>query len=66
MPKLLKISWHIFEASPEKHEIDFLPADKHKNFLQIDIISLGVPTQACPNTQNNKFATTAFVFYIVM
>ena len=31
------------------YEIDFLPADKHKNFLQIDSITLGVHDQACPN-----------------
>ena len=30
------------------YEIDFLPADKHKNFLQIDSINLGVPGQVCP------------------
>ena len=29
------------------YEIDFLPADKHKNFLQIDSITLGVHGQAC-------------------
>ena len=29
------------------YEIDFLPADKHKNFLQIDTITLGVHGQAC-------------------
>ena len=28
------------------YEIDFLPADKHKNFLQIDSITLGVHGQA--------------------
>ena len=30
------------------YEIDFLPADKYKNFLQIDSIILGVHDQACP------------------
>ena len=30
------------------YEIDFLPADKHKIFLQIDSITLGVHDQACP------------------
>ena len=30
------------------YEIDFLPADKHKNFLQVDSITLGVHSQACP------------------
>ena len=31
------------------YEIDVLPADKHKNFPQIDGITLGVNGQACPN-----------------
>ena len=30
------------------YEIHFLPADKHKSFLQIDSITLGVHGQACP------------------
>ena len=30
------------------YEIDFLPVDKRKNFLQIDSITLGVHDQACP------------------
>ena len=30
------------------YEIDFLPADKHKHFLQIDSITLGLHGQACP------------------
>ena len=30
------------------YEIDFLPVDKHKNFLQIDCITLVVHGQACP------------------
>ena len=32
-------------------EVDFLPADpadKHKSFLQVDSITLGVLSQACP------------------
>ena len=29
-------------------EVDFLPADKHENFLQIDSITLGVHSLACP------------------
>ena len=37
-------------------EVDFLPEDKCKRFLQGDSITLGVDSQACPNTQNNKFA----------
>ena len=30
------------------YEVDFLHADEHKNFLQFDIITLGVGSQACP------------------
>ena len=30
------------------YEIDFLPADKDKSFLQIDSITLGGHAQACP------------------
>ena len=29
-------------------KVDFLPADKHKKFLQDDSITLGVHSQACP------------------
>ena len=29
-------------------EVDFLPANKHENFLQGDSITLGVRSQACP------------------
>ena len=29
-------------------EVAFLPADKHKSFLQVDSITLGVQSQACP------------------
>ena len=32
-----------------KDEVDFLPADKHQRFLQIDTITLGVCSQTCPN-----------------
>ena len=31
-----------------RDEVDFLPADKHKSFLQVDSITLGVCSQACP------------------
>ena len=37
------------------YEIDFLLADKHKKFLQIDSITLGVHGQASQSTQNNNF-----------
>ena len=49
MLKVPKISLHIFAVSQEKHGLWnwFLPADKHKNFLQIDSITLGVHGQGC-------------------
>ena len=31
-----------------RDEVDFLPGDKHKSFLQDDSITLGVRSQACP------------------
>ena len=42
MPKLSKTSLHIFLISPEKRGgcSYFLPADKHKSFLQIDSITV--------------------------
>ena len=33
-------------------EVDFLPADKHKNFLQDGSITLGVISLTCPKYQN--------------
>ena len=39
-----------------KGEVDFLHADKHQRFLQIDSIILGVCNQACQITQDDKFA----------
>ena len=49
MPKVHKISLHIFAISPEKHEggVDFLPAYELKRFLQVDTISLRLSSQAC-------------------
>ena len=32
----------------EGGEVDFLPANKHESFLQVDIITLGLCSQACP------------------
>ena len=32
----------------KRDEVDFLPADKHQLFLQIDTTTLGVSGQACP------------------
>ena len=38
---------HIFQKNLGD-EVDFLPADKHERFLQVDSITLGVHSQACP------------------
>ena len=57
MRKLLKIrNLHIFAISPEKHggEVDFLPENEHKSFLQVDSIFLGLLSQACPNYPEQK------------
>ena len=35
-------------------EVDFLPADKHKSFLQDDSINLGVRTQTCPKCRKQQ------------
>ena len=35
-------------------EVDFLPADKHKSFLQDDSITLGVHSQACSKYQKQQ------------
>ena len=52
MAKVPKIrSLDFFAISPEKHggEVGFLTADKHKSFLQVDSITLGLcSSQACP------------------
>ena len=49
MLKVPKVkSLHIFGISPGRHGDDFLPADKHKNFLQIYSVTLVVYNQACP------------------
>ena len=37
-------------------EVYFWLADKHRSALQVDTIMLGVRRQACPRTQNKKFA----------
>ena len=51
MPKEPKIrSLHIFAISPEKNwvEVDFLPANEFESFLQVDRITVCLPSQACP------------------
>ena len=35
-------------------EVDFLPADRHESFLQVDSITLGVRSQACPNNPKQQ------------
>ena len=60
MPKLPKISLHIFQYLQKsiEDEVDFLPADKHESFLQIGNATLGVRTQAClkyPKYPKRKF-----------
>ena len=52
MPKVPKIrSSLIFAIPPEEHgsEVDFLPANERESFLQVDSITLGFCSQACPN-----------------
>ena len=34
-----------------RDETDFMPADKCKSFLEVDSISLGLHSQACPKYQ---------------
>ena len=36
-------------------EVYFLPAHKQESFPQVDSITLGVRSLACPNTENCKF-----------
>ena len=38
-----------------KDDVDFLPADKHERFIQIDTIILGVWRQACPYYKIYRF-----------
>ena len=45
---MFAISFQYFKENT-KDEVDFLPANKHKRFLQIDTIILGVVDQACSN-----------------
>ena len=50
LPKItnLQYLWNISKENM-KDEADFLPADKHQRFLQIDTIILDVYGQACLN-----------------
>ena len=36
-------------------EVDFLAADKHENFLQVDTVTLGVYSQAYPKYPKQQF-----------
>ena len=40
------------------YETDFLPTEKHKNFLQIDSITFGVHGQACPRHPKQQLYNT--------
>ena len=46
-------------------KVDFLPADKHKSFLHVESITLGVRSQACQNYQidivRKLFFGTSFI-----
>ena len=42
-------------------EVDFLVADKHESFLQVDSINSGVHSQAYPKSQSNKFILSQFI-----
>ena len=51
MPKIPKMRiLHVFTICPENHmdEVDFLPANKHKSFLQVDSIALVVCSETYP------------------
>ena len=45
-----------YPKKERRNKADFLHADKHQTFLQVDTINLGGYGQVCPITQNNKFA----------
>ena len=42
-----------------RDEIDFLHADKHESFLQIDVMIFDGDVQAFPKSQNSKFAKSS-------
>ena len=56
MPKVPKISLNIFAISPLKvgDEVEFLPEDKHKSFLQDGRITLAVISQ--PGSKYQKLS----------
>ena len=46
--------WDQYLQKSMEDEFDVLPADKHKCFLLIDSITLGVCSQACPKYLEQK------------
>ena len=46
VPKIVCISLQYLQENVTD-EVDFLPEDKHKSFLQVDSIILDVRSQAC-------------------
>ena len=63
MPKVPKIrSLHIFAISPVKHGgwSCFLPANKHEGFLQVDSITLGLFSEACP-----KYSKQVYNIFVI-
>ena len=43
-------------------EVNFLHADKHKNFLQVNSITLGLPSQACPKYPKRQVCNILVIF----
>ena len=54
MLKILKIATLQYLKENVKHEVGFLPPDKHQRLLQIGSIILVVGCQVCPNYSNKK------------
>ena len=54
MLKILKIAALQYLKENVKHEVGFLPPDKHQRLLQIGIIILVVGCQGCPNYSKKK------------
>ena len=50
LPKITSLRYLLqYLQKNVKDEVDFLPADKHQRFLQVDTIILFVYGEACPN-----------------
>ena len=54
MLKILKIATLHYLKENVKHEVGFLPPDKHQRLLQIGSIILVVGCQGCPNYSKKK------------